>query len=363
MRVLALNPYHGGSHAAFMDGWIRRSTHAFELNVLPAHHWKWRMRHGAMTFAQRLGQGQAPDVLLCTDMLDLATLRGLVHPSMRALPAVVYFHENQLTYPDDHQTSRDLHFAFTNLTTALSADAVWFNSDYHRRTFVEAVRSFLRTMPDHRQTEVADAVAGKSSVHYPGIEPFDSRPPRPPGPMHIIWAARWEHDKDPQTFFDALGQLRQRGVAFRVSVLGESFEHVPECFGRAREQLAEHIDQWGYLADRGAYRQALQQADVAVSTARHEFFGLAMVEAVAAGCYPLAPRRLAYPEVLGDDDRFCYQGGAAALADRLAELAGRIDARTLWKGDPDAGRRRVARFAWPTVAAELDAALASVVRC
>jgi glycosyltransferase involved in cell wall biosynthesis len=339
---------------------MARSSHQFALHTLPAHHWKWRMRHGAVTFARQLQADDSPDVLFCTDMLDLATFRGLADASVRGLPAVVYFHENQLTYPDEHRTERDLHFALTNLTTALAADAVWFNSDYHRRTFLDAMGVLLRKMPDSHLTDAVQSIAGKASVHHPGIELVAERPSRQPGPMRIVWAARWEHDKDPQTFFDALGQLQQRGVNFRLSVLGESFEHVPECFGRAREQLADHIDEWGYLPDRAAYFRTLQQADVAVSTARHEFFGLAMVEAVSAGCYPLAPRRLAYPEVLGGDDRFLYEGGAVELADRLTDLAGRLATADLWQGEADAGRQFVQRFAWPTVAQRLDAALMAV---
>ena len=42
-----------------------------------------------------------------------------------------------------------------------------------------------------------------------------------------------------------------------------------------------------------------------VSTATHEFFGLAAAEAIATGLYPLLPERLAYPELLS-------VGGASA---------------------------------------------------
>ena len=35
-----------------------------------------------------------------------------------------------------------------------------------------------------------------------------------------------------------------------------------------------------------------------LSTARHEFFGVAVVEALLAGCLPWLPDRLSYPELL-----------------------------------------------------------------
>jgi glycosyltransferase involved in cell wall biosynthesis len=59
------------------------------------------------------------------------------------------------------------------------------------------------------------------------------------------------------------------------------------------------VVRWGYQPDK-AYWQALRAADVVVSTARHEFFGIGVVEAISAGCWPLLPDRLAYPEVTVD---------------------------------------------------------------
>ncbi|HEY5432889.1 MAG TPA: DUF3524 domain-containing protein, partial [Coriobacteriia bacterium] len=55
----------------------------------------------------------------------------------------------------------------------------------------------------------------------------------------------------------------------------------------------------------------------AVSTAVNEFFGLAMVEAAYAGCFPLVPDRLAYPEIYPQEMRY---GSGEALVARLRSL-------------------------------------------
>jgi glycosyltransferase involved in cell wall biosynthesis len=151
-------------------------------------------------------------------------------------------------------------------------------------------------------------------------------------------------------------------VDFRVSVIGESFREAPAVFDRARERWADRIDRWGYQRDRSEYEAALREADVIVSTADHEFFGIGVVEAVAAGAYPLVPNRLAYPEVLSADDpgnraAFFYQGGPDELASRLAALAERTKDGDLWQGDSQGGARAVQRFVWDRLAPVLDAAL------
>ncbi len=369
LRVLAGEPYYGGSHKAFMDGWIARSRHEWTLLTLPAHKWKWRMRHSAVTFADQITEltshADQWDVLVCSDMLNLAELRGLSSVAAR-LPAVAYFHENQLTYPVRQDDPRDLHFAYTNMTTALSANAVWFNSAFHRDDFLNALRELLARMPDYPHLDAVDRIADKSIVRSPGIAPAAARSERPGGPMHILWAGRWEHDKNPEDFFAAVRTLAGSGVNFRLGVIGEQFKDSPEVFGQARLEFAGAIDHWGYQPTREKYEAVLQWADVIVSTANHEFFGLGVVEAVAAGAYPLLPDRLAYPELLDLLNRpqmreYFYDGSAADLASKLIALAQTIDrGGDIWAGEPNRARQAVERFFWPAVATKLDDALEAI---
>ncbi len=366
MRILALEPYYGGSHKAFLDGWSALSQHDWTVLTLPPYKWKWRMRHAAVTFAQEVREhlSETPpwDLLFCSDMLNLAEFRGLVRRNLGSIPSVVYFHENQLTYPVRVESERDYQFAMTNLTSALAADAAWFNSAFHRDEFLDALDAFLRRMPDHQPAGATERIRAKASIHPPGVAPMPARQGRKPGPLRVLWAARWEHDKNPEDLFQALGILRRRGVAFRISVVGEQFRETPEVFAQARPDFADCIDRWGYQESRADYEAALSEADVFVSTARHEFFGLCAVEAALAGAVPLLPTRLAYPEVFGlgqseDAGRFFYDGGPETLAKRLAEMASFLaDGRSL-TDRAEGLRNRLRRFEWPHLAGVLDAAL------
>jgi len=243
-----------------------------------------------------------PDLILCNDLLSVADLRALLPSAMRNVPIACYFHENQLTYPVPDDQVRDFQYGMTNITSALAADAVWFNSRFHLADFLSAAGALLAKMPDHVPAGVCETIREKASVLYPPVE--EVRVPEAPElrdsdePVTILWPHRWEFDKNPEPFFAALIRLAQEGCAFRLVVLGEQFRTAPRAFGDSWAALRGHIRHAGFVGSRGAYWEMLASCDVVVSTAIQENFGIAVVEAMLAGCQPLFPNRLAYPELI-----------------------------------------------------------------
>jgi hypothetical protein len=181
LRFLFLEPFFGGSHWDFAEGLAASSRHRIELATLPARFWKWRMRGAALHFYRKIPSPAGYDGLIASDLLALADLKALWGPACP--PCLAYFHENQLTYPLAPGESLDVQFGFTNITTALAADRVLFNSRYHHDAFFARLPGFLRLMPEYRPLWAMERIRRKSAVLYPGCRfPAAGPPPTPPAP-------------------------------------------------------------------------------------------------------------------------------------------------------------------------------------
>ncbi|MFQ5480058.1 MAG: DUF3524 domain-containing protein [Thermodesulfobacteriota bacterium] len=316
MKILIVEPYYTGSHALWAEGYKKNSRHDVEILSLPGRYWKWRMHGGAVTLAARfLAEGVRPDLILATDMLDLSTFLALTGPLSHGIPTAIYFHENQFTYPwhpDDRERrrGRDGHYGFINFVSALAADRVFFNSAYHRGSFLEGLQGYLERSPEFESALYIDIIRKKSTVLYVGMDfkaldsaaaeapVFSESPDRPP---LILWNHRWEHDKNPEEFFRALYLLMERGCEFEVAIMGESFRKSSAVFHEAIERLGERVVHSGFVEDFSDYAAWLKRADILPVTSSHDFFGCSVVEAIYCGCFPLLPRALAYPEHLPDN--------------------------------------------------------------
>jgi glycosyltransferase involved in cell wall biosynthesis len=376
IRVLSLQPYFGGSHAQFHRGWVENSSLHWTTLTLPARHWKWRMRQAGIYFAEEIrkltSEGQSWDAIFCSDMLNVAEFKGLVEPPIRELPLIVYFHENQFAYPSRVNDIRDEHFPFTNFVSALAADRIWFNSKFNLDSMLAGLRRQANSWPDYPPKTAIESLSPKTEIQPPGIrvppihlkDAFDRRATRARNkqPIHIVWAARWEHDKNPEGLLEALELLDRDGVPFQLSVLGQSFRDSPPAFEKLRTTFSSRIVRWGYQETRGEYWRALADADVFVSTAHHEFFGLAAAEAIAVGLNPLLPARLAYPELIAlavdDPDREnCFYSGSPASLCRALKVLASLRTSGKWQIDQLVALRLIDRIGWTLRGIEMDEAV------
>lgn len=303
MLIHLLEPFFAGSHATWAKGLQEHSHHKIDLLTLPGRHWKWRMFSGAVALAEQIKcQAEPPDLILATDMLDLAGFLGHTRQLLNDCPTVLYMHENQVTYPwsanDQEQKQWNNQYGYINFTSALAADQIWFNSTYHQEAFFVALPEFLQQFPDQQQLHQIPGLQAKSRLMPLGLDLqalLDI--PRAAKSTHplITWNHRWEYDKDPRTFFQTLFRLQEEGLDFRLAVLGEHYAQKPPIFAEAKKRLSWQIIHWGF-AETDAYHRILGATDFLPVTSRQDFFGGSLVEGIAAGAIPLVPNRLAFPE-------------------------------------------------------------------
>jgi len=366
-RILVLEPFYGGSHRAFLEQWAANCDLDFVIIGLPDKFWRWRTRHASIYFADKLNSFSSEELdfelIFCSSMLNLPEFRGLAPKSLRNLPAVVYFHENQLVYPIHDANRRDQNTILVNFKSALAAEQVWFNSAYNRDTFLDQLPEFFERMPDNKPLAAIETIRRKSNIFSPGIEVPIKQNIKSNSIKHILWAARWEDDKNPKDFFRALRLLRKNKIDFRLSVIGEKASRVPKSFANAKKEFANQIVNWGYADSREKYLEILTKTDIIVSTAIHEFFGISVVEAIAAGAYPLLPKRLAYPEVLAlakypERDCFFYNKTADDLGAKLLECCSKKD--DLWLSAPALPEELVSQYYWKNSAVNMAEQLCSL---
>ena len=211
-----------------------------------------------------------------------------------------------------------------------------------------------------RGTEIDSADSGLNGAAYrpahPDVEPDVERRGRPV----ILWPHRWERDKDPAAFLAALRKVKDAALDFGLVLAGQdppSGSTVAADERSAVEQeFADHIVASGDF-ERDEYLEYVAQSDLVVSCAKHEFFGVAVVEAVASGCIPLLPNALSYPELIRPPWHSAVLYEPGTFGTRLVDAVKRIDElRHETVGLPQSMRR----FDWANIAPLYDSRLQTV---
>ncbi len=200
---------------------------------------------------------------------------------------------------------------------------------------MKSSRLYIKKAADMNIMSLLEDIEEKSSVIYPGMDfgMIDKKQEAYVNSIYpiIVWNHRWEHDKNPEEFFNTLYLLKKKKIDFRLLLLGQAFTHQPRCFKEAKGLLKDEILHYGFIESKNEYARILCSADIVVSTAVHEFFGIAVLEAVRAGCMPLLPDRLSYPEIFEKKYRYS-EGGLMQRLEKLLQIKKRlkkIEARKL----------------------------------
>ena len=361
MNVALIEPYHGGSHKAWADGYAAASVHDVSLIAHDARFWKWRMHGGFLTLAEQLADHievhGVPDVILASTMMNVSAFAGAVRLCAPEVPIAAYFHESQFTYPLSPADRVDFTYKMMNWASAATADLVIFNSEFHRDVFRSEAKTFLNSFPEHKHVGRVDSVIDESIVLPVGVDlsPFDSMSVSGVRSPLIVWNQRWEHDKGPDELKAIFSALIDAGLDFSVAMCGEVFVSVPPEFAEISDVLGDRLVHAGWL-ERDAYFDLLKASAVVLSTAHQEFFGIAVVEAIAAGAHPVLPDRLVYPERVA-------QLGANPDTVLYSSTEHAVDLiRAALEDPPDRGIMSSAhQYGWSAVAPKYDRVLETLV--
>lgn len=370
LKILLLSGYDAASHQRWRQELQEQLPHhQFTQLCLPPRYFNWRIRGNSLTwaFSQRELLEQTYDLIIATSMVDLSSLRGFI-PSLARIPTLLYFHENQFAYPASNAQFASVEPQMITFYSALCADALVFNSEFNRTTFIAGVDALLRKLPDGVPPGLPQLLQVRSQVlPVPlALNCFETVP-RKATQFTLIWNHRWEYDKGPERllamlriFFATQNSYAQTPL-FKLHMVGQQFRQQPAAFAEIKKLLETHgaLGQWGHVACAEDYRRLLCESHVVLSTALHDFQGLAVLEAVAAGCVPLVPARQAYPEWFGTE--CCY---FSALENAELETKAMVSALVRHCDDFGQGTLskppNIAKLSWVNLATQYEKLLQAV---
>jgi len=316
VNVFLVEPYFSGSHKAWAMGLQKHSQYDVALITHEGVYWRWRMSGSAATLATEIveqAKRVKPDLLIVSSMTNLAELKGLLPKELGSIPTALYMHENQLGYPLSPNQDSAKVFAFKNWMSMLAADKIFVNSNFHLDQLHQELPKFLsRTPPDYQHHNFIDETLAKTSVLYPGVElSWAKEKPNfaTKSVPTVLWNQRWEFDKSQEQIFDTFGEIAKENLDFELILLGEN-QRPLEKASKHHEILATRARHVGY-ASREQYLALLKESDIVVGDPLHEYFGISIIEALAAGAYPVLPDGLSYPEILTEKyNHILFQSGS-----------------------------------------------------
>lgn len=310
-KGLLISGYHSISQASWAEFIVNQvSDIEWSTIALPPRYFSWRMRGNPLSIGQMSPDRltQPVDILLATSSVDLATVQS-IYPALRNTSSLLYFHDNQFAYPESNNPQSVVDWQITAIYSAIRADKLVFNSQFNRDSFLQGVHKLIKKMPDLAPKQLAITLAQKATIlPVPIKEQLNTGATEQSKKMRIVWNHRWEWDKCPELLERIVDRLKKHSENIEFIITGQQFRTVPDSFKRLQQQ-SDLISHCQFVDNKTHYQTLLASCDVVLSTAIHEFQGIAVLEAVEAGCVPLLPNRLSYPEMF--EPNYLYLGSGA----------------------------------------------------
>lgn len=308
-RVLTISAYDAETSIYWQDRLRDMFPGADWTHVgLEPNNFNWRVRGNALRLSQQHATTLSDeyDLIWVTCLVDLATLRGLV-PAIANTPTAVYFYENPFGYAESNRTANASDAQMTALYTALAADQCIFNSRHNLSSFMSGVAALMDKTPEEAPEGVVQTLLAKSvEIPLPIAEDaFEGgQPASEQGSLRILWNHRWGFEKGPERLLAFARALDQSDLDAKLVLTGLRGRQIPMSMTELEEQFSHLIAVNQHEPDREMYRARMASADVVLSTSRHDFQGIEVMEAAAMQCVPLLPDRLSYPEFFPELPRY-----------------------------------------------------------
>jgi alpha-1,6-mannosyltransferase len=161
--------------------------------------------------------------------------------------------------------------------------------------------------------------------------------PADDGVLKLVHAGRLSREKSPHLAVATAAELHRRGVNVRMDVYGTG-PHLDELIEIAGDAP---VTFHGYVDGRRTLAKHLAEADIALSVCPGETFGLAVLEALAAGTPVVTANTGGARELVDETCGRWAPANPAALADATLALAAHPNRR-------QAARRRAELYNWQT---------------
>lgn len=332
LDILALEPFYGGIRRAMLSTVVRCSRHRWTLLKLPPRRMERRLAAAANWFAEQLDRHLSGhvDVLFTSEAMNLANLYRLV-PELASRPSVVYFHENNLPAPNVPDGGPH---ELVNLNTATAASEIWFNSEFHLKTFLTRGSALVARHPELTSRNPMQAITAKAHLIPPPMDlgyigEVKMALGEPARHRDVIFVET--RDADVKLLNWALEAVHASGRKFRLITVGP----VKQLSSEWNRTTIREIDEPAQVF-------AMLQSSILVSVKPKATSDYLCVRGMLAGCRPVVPDDGVYPEMIPDSlHASClYKNHSNELAIRIAEA---IDAGG-WLIDPPDWRKSFTQY-------------------